>query len=286
LSATAFGTRWIPTDNPSPALIALLDASLEAELRELGRAGGAAFRDLPEASWAVNAEPGVNVYATRLTAADAPTRIAELTAALELFGPVTWWAGPSATPPNLADLLLAAGYYLEDGEAGMAVDLDDVVRDLPRPANLVIDDVSASDEGLEAWLEVNRRTLGWSDGKVARRRALYRDDDRQPRPWRHYVGRIDGRPVSASRLLVSGGAAMIHGLSTIAEARRQGIGAALTLAALDGGRALGCTIGVLQASSIGQGPYRRLGFRTIAPYGRYVREPAASPPHATAEQAA
>ena len=267
-------------------VVALLDASLEVELRELGRAGGAAFRDLPDVSWAVNAMPGASVYATRLTATDAPGRIAELTAALELFGPVTWWAGPTATPGNLSDLLLAAGYILEDDEAGMAADLDDVVTDLSRPDNLTIEEIGGAEDGhgrleegaLDAWLDVNRRAQGWSEGKVARRRALYREDDRRPRPWRHYLGRLGGESVSASRLLVSHGAAMIHGVATVPEARRQGIGSALTLAALRGGRALGCRIGVLQASSIGQGPYRRLGFRMVAPYLRFVREPAVPEP--------
>jgi ribosomal protein S18 acetylase RimI-like enzyme len=79
--------------------------------------------------------------------------------------------------------------------------------------------------------------------------------------------------VSASRVFFAKGAAMVHGVSTVAEARRQGIGSALTLACVVDAREAGCRIGVLQASSMGQGPYRRLGFRHVAPYGRYVREP-------------
>ena len=105
-----------------------------------------------------------------------------------------------------------------------------------------------------------------------RRRALYLDDERRPRPWRHYLCRERGVPVAISRLLLASGVAMIHGVATVPEARRRGIGTAVTLAALQGARRLGHRIAVLQASSMGQGPYRRLGFRYVAGYGRFVRE--------------
>jgi len=259
--------------------VAVLDASLEVELRELARASRApVFRELDDVAWAVGAVSGPTVYRTRLTAAGASERIAELTAALELFGPVTWWAGPSATPDDLVDRLIEAGYHLEDDEVGMAADLEHLVGDLPRPDGLAIEDIerpdgALDDEALEAWLEVNRRTLVWPAEKLERRRHLYRADDRRPRPWRHYVAWLGGEPVAASRVLLSHGVAMVHGVCTVPEARRRGIGAAVTEAALVAASALGYRVGVLQASSMGQGPYRRLGFRFVAPYGRFVREP-------------
>ena len=272
-------------------VLGLLDASLEVELRELARASRAAvFRDLPDVSWAVGAVPGASVYRTRLTPADASDRIAELSAALEIFGPVTWWAGPTATPTDLRDRLVDAGYRLEDDEAGMAADLRELVEDIPRPAGLVIRAVERGDgtldeDALEGWLEVNRRTLGWPSEKVGRRRDLYRGDERHPRPWRHHVGLLDGAPVSASRVLLSHGVGMVHGVSTVPEARRRGLGTALTLSALQAARTLGYRIGILQASSLGQGPYRRLGFRAFAAYGRFMREPAVADAPADRERA-
>ena len=259
-------------------VVALLDASLEVELRELGRSPGAVFRETAELGWAVGAVPGVSVYRTRLTDEAADERIAELTRALELFGPVTWWACPSSTPLDLPDRLIAAGYDLEDDEAGMALDLDEVVEDLPRPDGIEIEEIGGDDaldqEAIDAWLDVCRRTYGWTDERYARRRALYLDDERRPLPWRHYLCREGGVPVAISRLLLASGVAMIHGVATVPEARRRGIGTAVTLAALQGARRLGYRIAVLQASSMGQGPYRRLGFRFVAPYARFVRQPA------------
>jgi len=126
-------------------------------------------------------------------------------------------------------------------------------------------------EAMDGWLEVNRRALDWSDEKVEVRRRLYLGDDRQPRPWLHVLALLHGAPVGAARVLLRAGVAMVHGVATVPEARRLGIGSAVTLAALVDARRRGCRIAVLQASSMGQGPYRRLGFRSIGAYGRFVR---------------
>jgi ribosomal protein S18 acetylase RimI-like enzyme len=80
-----------------------------------------------------------------------------------------------------------------------------------------------------------------------------------------------------ARVLLAGGVAMVHGVATIESARRQGIGSAITVAALAAARDEGYRIGVLQASSMGQGPYRRIGFETVARYGRYERPTAPTP---------
>ena len=279
-AATARAVQPALHDLDRDGRVALLDASLEVELRELARATRApVFRELDDVAWSVGAVPGVTVYRTRLAPDEAGARIAGLTADLELIGPVTWWAGPSAAPPDLREHLVAAGFHLEDDEAGMVADLEHLVADLPRPAGLVMAEVEQAggaldDALLEGWLEVNSRTLGWPDEKRDRRRDLYRTDDRRPLPWRHIVASLNGEPVAASRVLISHGVAMVHGVSTVPEARRQGIGTAVTAAGLAVARRSGCRIGVLQASSLGQGPYRRLGFETVARYGRFVRDPA------------
>jgi predicted acetyltransferase len=60
-------------------------------------------------------------------------------------------------------------------------------------------------------------------------------------------------------------------VATVPDARRRGIGTAVTLRSLQLARAAGASVGLLQASSLGQGPYRRLGFVQVASYGRFVR---------------
>jgi len=55
----------------------------------------------------------------------------------------------------------------------------------------------------------------------------------------------------------------------VPEARRQGIGAAITLAALRDARAMGYRVGVLGASSAGYTVYKRIGFEEYCKIGIY-----------------
>ena len=62
--------------------------------------------------------------------------------------------------------------------------------------------------------------------------------------------------------------------TTIPEARRQGIGMALTLAPLREAHAMGYRISVLHPSDMGRGVYRRLGFEDYGnlSHGLWVSE--------------
>ncbi len=79
-----------------------------------------------------------------------------------------------------------------------------------------------------------------------------------------YVGR--GEPVATSMLMATGRVAGIYWVATIEAQRRKGYAEALTWAALDAGRSLGCTIGSLQASVLGRPVYARMGFAQTAEY--------------------
>jgi len=86
------------------------------------------------------------------------------------------------------------------------------------------------------------------------------------------VAYLDGEPVSCGAAIRSGSTIGVYAVATIERARRRGIGAAVSWAAIDAGRAAwGGTIAVLQSSEIGLSVYRAMGFEKVAGYYLYAR---------------
>lgn len=83
---------------------------------------------------------------------------------------------------------------------------------------------------------------------------------------RLYAGLVDGVVVATSILVATGDVAGIYWVATLEEQRGRGFGAALTWAAVAGGRELGCTIACLQASQLGRPVYARMGFAHVLDY--------------------
>ena len=73
------------------------------------------------------------------------------------------------------------------------------------------------------------------------------------------------RPAGTAQLFLGAGVAGIYQVTCLPEARRQGIGGAVTWAALRAARARSYRVGILPASEQGSGVHRRLGYQA---YGR------------------
>ena len=79
--------------------------------------------------------------------------------------------------------------------------------------------------------------------------------------------------MATSASFFAAGVAGVYCVSTIVSARRRGIGAAITLAALREARDLGFTVGVLGSSEMGYPVYRKLGFEEYCRIGLYEWRP-------------
>jgi GNAT superfamily N-acetyltransferase len=182
--------------------------------------------------------------------------------------PFMWMIGPSAQPQTMAALL-----EQEDlkpiHNPGMWIDLDRMNEPTEVPGIQIreVDD----EEDMARWTEVLSRGYGipLSVGQVFR--DVLHHERQQPEPrFHHFLALQAGIPAACSSLVIAAGQAGVYNVATVKEARRQGIGAAVTVAALQAGRALGLKSGVLFASKMGYPIYEKLGFRTCCTVSMYA----------------
>jgi GNAT superfamily N-acetyltransferase len=90
------------------------------------------------------------------------------------------------------------------------------------------------------------------------------------------TGLLDGRPVGTGLAIRTGATSGVYNIGTRTSARRRGVGAAVTVAAVEAGRTWGCDPIVLQSTEMGEPLYRELGFRIVVRYTTFSR--AGAPP--------
>jgi GNAT superfamily N-acetyltransferase len=253
--------------------IAAVDANTLAAFARWGRLLGAQVHADADVTWFATGLPfqAANVViSARLGEAGADERIDDILRAYRAGGaPMAWLVGPSSRPASLVPLLEEHGLTLDDESPGMAIDLRAGALDAPAPGDVRIREV-LDGEDLVRWIgamvagsrlpeTIHELLLG-----LYARLGYGRQDD-----VRYYLASRDGRAVATALLFLGGGAAGVYCVATVPEARRQGIGAAMTLAALRAARELGYGIGVLQSSAMGHDVYRRLGFQECCRYRLY-----------------
>jgi GNAT superfamily N-acetyltransferase len=191
--------------------------------------------------------------------------------------PFLWAIGPGDRPASLRNELLAAGFR-EGWSPAMAADIDNLA-DVRRESGFSIEPVRNSGE-----MRVFARTLNAGDFQAPEviERALpnllqpsFSASSEEP-SLRCFVGYLNGEPVATSARFLSNGVVGIYGVATVPAARRRGFGGAMTVAAIDDGRALGYGVAVLIATRLGEPVYRRLGFREMYRVGEFHR-PAEAP---------
>jgi GNAT superfamily N-acetyltransferase len=253
---------------------AAIDQHLTESLAVMGR-------DIPNADFAYGPDglralsglpsPFINYMGgTRFPSEEADRKVEETLARVQKLGvPAFWFVGPTSKPKDLGARLVARGLALAGEIPGMALDLD--VLTMPAlPPRVEIQEVRDASE-LETWvatlsegyempIEITRAlshgflTLGFGAAS----------------PMRAFLALQNSRPVACSSVHLAHGFAGIYCVATVPDARRQGIGAAVTAAPLHIARDLGYRVGILHASQLGRPVYQRLGFQEFCKIGLYL----------------
>ena len=271
----------ILTDMNADALIHAIEENTAAFLLALGRAGGGEERDDARITWTIGGSPLSYHNAVVHANLTSETADAAILASLERMAahgvPGSWHVGPSMRPDDLGQRLIADGLTYAGDEPGMAADLHALNEEAHMPEGFAIQHVREAAE-IAMWV-ATLNANGFGEGAVESEwvGAMYaRIGCGDETPWRHYLGLLNGAPVATSTLFLGAGVAGIYFVSVHHNARRQGIGAALTLAPLRAMRELGYRVGVLGASALGEPVYRRLGFTTYCQIALYEWSPPVS----------
>ena len=259
-------------DLSTAALTGAIKANLFAWYEYQGQSRVADRRDDPPLAWVLTPvqHPFLNnVLHTQLTPETADREISDALAYFRSRGvtDVSWWVEPDSQPADLAERLMARGLTYYEGGPGMAADLLALHEEGSASPDLVIEAV-ADKAGFRLWIEAFRKGYELTDAHTSGMVELFGSLSFDL-PLRHYVGLLEGKPVAASQLFLGAGVAGIYCVGTVPEARRQGFGAAVTLAALRDARALGYRVGILHSSAMGFPVYERLGFRELCRMSKF-----------------
>lgn len=186
--------------------------------------------------------------------------------------PAFWWIGPLSRPGNIGKLLEQHGLKAAGSAPGMAVELASL-QDRPNPiAGFEMKKVEGADMR-SIWGRIAGAGTGFSQAAVAALERLEPTiDEPRYKAQQRYLGLLEGEPVACAALVLEAGVAGLYAVATLPEARRKGIGRAMTLRPLLEARGLGYRVGVLQSSSAGHDLYEALGFKDACRYTLYLQD--------------
>jgi ribosomal protein S18 acetylase RimI-like enzyme len=180
-----------------------------------------------------------------------------------------WWTGPQSSPDDLDDRLEAAGLDgVERGAPGMAMALADIDEAAAAPPGVFVqraarehdlaqwgqafcDAHGAPPPAAEAWIEAARRL---EFGRT---------------PWTYWLAQLDGELAGLGLSFIGAGVVGLYTIGTMPNARRRGVGSALTLVPMLEAREAGIRAAILHSSPDGALLYPRLGFKEYCRISRF-----------------
>jgi GNAT superfamily N-acetyltransferase len=142
-----------------------------------------------------------------------------------------------------------------------------MAENVPWPGGFTIERV-AGQSAFQEWTGVWLADIPESIADHCRE-VVYTLGIEETRPWRYYLGRLNGKAVACIKLFYAAGVVSAQHVATLREARGQGIATALTVHALQQAREAGYRVAVLTSTPEGLPVYRKIGFRTLATFQTY-----------------
>lgn len=243
-----------------------------------GRGEGGSLVSTPSGVSFYSGLPGPvfnGVVTMSMTHKDVQETVNHLQAKLnEKGGPAMWWVGPRTTSEDIGELLAQNGLQPDGESPNMVVALAALSSTPTNIENFRIEKVTKENnpEGQALWARTTALGFGVPDfiaDEVAQLEATF--SDLHYKAIHHYIGYLDDVPVASSSMVLDAGVAGIYAVATVPEARRKGIGAAMTRMPLLEAKEMGYHVGVLQASAMGLPVYERLGFQEVFRFRTYLQ---------------
>ena len=267
------------TDTSSEGMLSALQSDMRAAWASLGRGPNCELFEAPELTRLFTGIP-LPIYNTVMSL-DVSTERADqlieetLTYYKAKAMPCSWWLGPWTKPVNYDSRMRRFKPALVEQVPAMAMDLAQLPDMPPLPPGLVIEEV-LDDRSLRDYVVVDFDSFGFNASHVDRMLEILQGIGYGPdRLWRHFKASRDGQHVGNASLFTGAGAAGLYSVGTVPAARRQGIATAIVLRVLGEARRWGYRVSTLQASTLGQAIYERIGFREYATIDLYEWHPPA-----------
>jgi GNAT superfamily N-acetyltransferase len=194
----------------------------------------------------------------RLTEAEADQLVPVLVERFRLHQlPAVWHLDPSSQPADLAQRLERLGCARLEPRVSLAAPVLIVTQGMRPLPHLTVERVITPDD-LKVWMDI------WAEHDVsprAPRESLYAGLGlNRFEPLRHYLARLDGRPVGVSQLFLGQRSAGVYSVAVRHDYRGLGIGAALVQMPLVEARTLGYELAVLGPTHEPTAKFEGLGF--------------------------
>ncbi len=179
----------------------------------------------------------------------------------------TWWLGEHSTPPHVETAVVKYGLTRVVADIPMmAADLTHMefseLDVLSETKKIQVKRVSTG-EDLSKWLAVVHEVYQYPNQYMDALHHIFttRMKEGSSSPVQNFLAEVEAIPVGASSLTLCEGLAGLYYVCTKQESRGQGVGTAITLAAMKEGRERGYEVGILGASQMGFRVYQRVGFK-------------------------